>query len=147
MTWSTIVVGTDGSDTAGRAVAHAAELAAATGAGLVVVTAYTERPGGPPPEAPVPGDIQWAVTPSAGAEDVARAAAEAARRAGAREVRARTAPGEADRVLLEVAADVGADLVVVGSKGMTSAARFVTGSVPNALSHHADRDVLIVRTD
>ena len=143
--WSTIVVGTDGSETAARAVGHAAELAAATDATLVVVTAYQE--GGTPGAARAPEDVQWALTASAGAEELARAGAERAAGAGARSVRTRTLRGDPAAVLLQVASDTDAGLIVVGSKGMTSASRFVTGSVPNSLSHHADRDVLIVHTD
>ena len=145
--WSTIVVGTDGSDTAARAVNHAAELAATTDATLVVVTAYSDDGERNRDTAAAPDDVQWALTASAGAEELARAGAERASGAGARSVRTRTGRGEPTAVLLQVAADTDAGLIVVGSKGMTSASRFVTGSVPNYLSHHADRDVLIVHTD
>ena len=145
--WSTIVVGTDGSDTASRAVDHAARLASATASTLVVVTAYSERAAESRDGASAPADVQWALTASAGAEELARAAADRAAAAGAATVRVRTASGEPAAVLLQVAADTGADLIVVGSKGMASASRFVTGSVPNSLSHHADRDVLIVHTE
>ena len=145
--WSTIVVGTDGSETAARAVTHAAELAAATDASLVVVTAYPEGGDETQNTGSVPADMEWALTASAGAEELARAGVERATEAGARSVRARTGRGEPVTVLLQVADETGADLIVVGSKGMTSASRFITGSVPNTLSHHANRDVLIVRTD
>ena len=145
--WSTIVVGTDGSDTAARAVAHAAELAATTTANLVVVTAYTERGSDSGEAGSVPDEMRWALTASAGAEELARTAADQATAAGVKEVRVRTGVGDPTAVLLRVAADTDAGLIVVGSRGMTSATRFVTGSVPNSLSHHADRDVLIVRTD
>lgn len=37
--------------------------------------------------------------------------------------------------------------VVVGSKGMAGAARFLLGSVPNTVSHHITTDLLIVGTD
>lgn len=40
-----------------------------------------------------------------------------------------------------------ADLIVVGSVGMSGARRFMLGSVPNKVSHHAPTDVLIVKTD
>jgi hypothetical protein len=45
-----------------------------------------------------------------------------------------------------VAEETGADLIVVGNKGMTGAERFLLGSVPNKVSHHAPCSVLIVRT-
>jgi nucleotide-binding universal stress UspA family protein len=54
-------------------------------------------------------------------------------------------PGRAADVILQVAQEVDADLIVVGSKGMRGARR-VLGSVPNDVSHHADRNVLIVQT-
>jgi len=39
-----------------------------------------------------------------------------------------------------------ADLIIVGNKGMTGAKRFLLGSVPNKISHHAPCSVLIIRT-
>ena len=48
--------------------------------------------------------------------------------------------------ILDVAEETGADLIVVGNKGMTGAERFLLGSVPNKVSHHAPCSVLIVRT-
>ena len=148
MTWARIVVGTDGSDRAAKAVEHAGTLAAATGASLLVVTAYPERPdtAASGPER-VPDDIAWMTTRRASADELAQAAAGLARRAGAADVRCRAEPGEPSDVMLRVADDVGADLIVVGSKGMTSPGRFLLGSVPNNISHHAGCDVLIVRTD
>jgi nucleotide-binding universal stress UspA family protein len=143
------VVGTDGSETAERAVEHAAGLAATLDATLVVVTAYRSQPDqeitGPPSR--VPGELEWAATASAGAEEVAGRAARAAARVGASSVRVRTQAGDAATVLGEVSDEVGAGLVVVGSRGMSSATRFVVGSVANSLSHRADRDVLIVSTE
>ncbi len=38
------------------------------------------------------------------------------------------------------------DLLVVGNKGMTGAKRFLLGSVPNKVSHHAPCSVMIIRT-
>jgi nucleotide-binding universal stress UspA family protein len=45
-----------------------------------------------------------------------------------------------------VAEERGSDLIVVGNKGMTGAKRFLLGSVPNKVSHHAPCSVLIIRT-
>jgi len=55
-------------------------------------------------------------------------------------------PGEADEAILRVAGEVGADLIVVGSKGMRGAGRLL-GSVPNSVTHHASCSVLVVSTD
>jgi nucleotide-binding universal stress UspA family protein len=58
-------------------------------------------------------------------------------------VHAHVAAGDAADVVVQVAADNGADLIVVGSKGMN---RKVLGSVPNSVAHNAPCDVLIVKT-
>lgn len=164
MSWSHIAVGTDGSDRAGRAVVHAAGLARAMDAQLTVVTTFADRRSpaegtdlsartpGPSAQSSraggLPADLEWAASDSAGAEEIARRGAELARQAGAGRVRTRTvaATGPAEG-LARAVADLRADLLVVGSKGMTGAARFLTGSVPNELSHHVGMDLLIVRTD
>ena len=54
--------------------------------------------------------------------------------------------GEPADAILDVAEEENADLIVVGNKGMTGAKRFLLGSVPNKVSHHAPSSVLIVRT-
>jgi nucleotide-binding universal stress UspA family protein len=142
--WKVILVGTDGTERAGRAVTHAAGLAQAVSAELVVVTAYEAGKAGR--EETTPAELEWAATAATGAEDVARRAAELARTAGATQVRTRTIRALPAEGLAQVADDVRADLIVVGSKGMSSSLRFITGSVPNDLSHHVQRDLLIVQT-
>ena len=59
-----------------------------------------------------------------------------------------THPVEGDPAegILSVAEETKADLIVVGNKGMTGARRFLLGSVPNNISHHAPCSVIIVRT-
>jgi len=54
--------------------------------------------------------------------------------------------GDPADAILDVAEETGADLIVVGNKGMTGVSRFLLGSVPNKIAHHAPCDVLIVRT-
>jgi nucleotide-binding universal stress UspA family protein len=142
-----VVVGTDGSATAGRAVRHAADLAGAFGARLTVVTAYEPGTGVTAQELEsAPEDVRWRLTDASGAEDLAGAARRIARDAGVQDVRTRVAQGEPAAALIDVAEDTLADVIVVGSKGMTGASRFVLGSVPNKVSHHAPCDVLIVQT-
>ncbi len=148
MAYSTIVVGTDGSETAERAVAEAAGVAKAAGAHLVVVTSY--KPLTPDEqarlEAETPAEFAWAITGTAQAEEIIRRGREIAARCG---VEAEGRMEENDRPgdgLLDLAGDVKADLIVVGNKGMTGAKRFLVGSVPNYISHYADCDVLIART-
>jgi nucleotide-binding universal stress UspA family protein len=142
-----VVVGTDGSETAARAVEHAAMLASAFGARLTVVTAYTPGEGVDPQELEkVPEDVRWRLVDAGGAEDLAGHAKELAKAAGVTDVRTRVAAGDPAAALIDAAEDTLADVIVVGSVGMTGASRFVLGSVPNKVSHHAPCDVLIVHT-
>jgi nucleotide-binding universal stress UspA family protein len=54
--------------------------------------------------------------------------------------------GEPAEALITVAEERGGDLIVVGSRGMSSPSRFLLGNVPNKVSHHAPCDVIIVHT-
>jgi nucleotide-binding universal stress UspA family protein len=142
-----IVVGTDGSDTAAEAVRQAVDLAKLAGAQLSIVSAYApiskrqvegEKEGAPP-------DVQYEIGPREDVNLVLDAAAAAARKEG---IEVQTHPVEADpaEAILNVAEETKADLIVVGNKGMTGARRFLLGSVPNNVSHHAPCSVIIVRT-
>ena len=145
--FSRIVVGTDGSDTAKQAVREATELAKNTGASLDIVSAYDPVPSSRLREERLeaPADIEHTVNPS---EDVDATLAEAAKDAEAAGVTVRTfaRQGEPADAILDVAEEEKADLIVVGNKGMTGAKRFLLGSVPNKVSHHAPCNVMIVRT-
>ncbi len=55
--------------------------------------------------------------------------------------------GDPVSVLITEVERQNADLLVVGSVGMRGARRFLLGSVPNKVSHHAPTDLLIVKTD
>ena len=143
-----IVVGTDGSETASLAVRHAIDLAKATGASLDVVSAFEPAASpqlSPEERAEVPGDVQYEV---GGRQDVNMVLERAAGDADKAGVEAKTHAREGDPAdaLLDVAEEMGADLLVVGNKGMTGAKRFLLGSVPNKVSHHAPCSVFIVRT-
>jgi nucleotide-binding universal stress UspA family protein len=147
MPYRNVVVGTDGSETAAAAVRHAAELAKAFGARLTVVTAYSQTAGSGGADDPaLPDELRWMITDVAGAEERAGAGKAVAAEVGLRDVRTRVGKGDPAEMLIEAAEDTGGDLIVVGSKGMASAARFVLGSVPNKVSHHAPCDVIIVHT-
>ena len=141
-----IVVGTDGSDTAAEAVGRAVELARLTGAQLSVVSAYEpvskRRVEKEKLDAPV--DVQYEIGPREDVNLVLDAAAAAARKEGV-EVQTHPVEGEPAEAILNVAEETGADLIVVGNKGMTGARRFL-GSIPNNVSHHAPCSVIIVRT-
>ncbi len=146
-TYRNVVVGTDGSPTAELAVRHASALAKDHGARLVIVTAYEPHDDSLVKQTEgVPDDIRWALTDRVQAEEKAIHGRELAGEAGLSGVVAQAIPGSPPDVLLEAAHDFGADVIVVGSKGLTSAARFVLGSVASSVSHHAPCDVLIVHT-
>ena len=147
MTYTSIVVGTDGSDTAELAVRHASDLAKEHGARLVVVTAYEPSDDALAKENEgVPDDIRWALTDRVQAEEKAIHGRELAHEVGLSGVVAQAIAGSPPDVLLEAAHDFNADVIVVGSKGLTGAARFVLGSVASSVSHHAPCDVFIVHT-
>jgi nucleotide-binding universal stress UspA family protein len=143
--FASIVVGTDGSQTAREAVRQAVELARRLGARLDIVSAY-EPAGRLREEAQqVPGDLQWMVNAREDVDATLREAAAESEAAGvATETYARQ--GDPADAILDVAEERGADLIVVGNKGMTGAKRFLLGSVPNKISHHAPCSVLIIRT-
>ena len=147
MGYRNVVVGTDGSESAEGAVRHAAALAKAFGARLTVVTAYQNHPDETARlQADAPDDIRWMLTDANSAEEKANQGKKLARELGLDNVRVRVGGGDPAEQLIETAEDTGADLIVVGSKGMTGAKRFLLGSVPNKISHHAPCGVLIIRT-
>ena len=142
-----IVVGTDGSETAKKAVAAAVDLAREIGASLDIVSAYE-----PVPQSRLraesrqaPEDLQWMINPREDVEATLRDAAEDIEEAGIR-VETFAREGDPADAILDVAEERGADLIIVGNKGMTGARRFLLGSVPNKVSHHAPCSVLIIRT-
>ena len=144
--FSSIVVGTDGSDTATQAVRQAIALARAVGARIELVSAYEPVTDARLHErVHVPEDLHWIVNPR---EDVEATLEEAAReiRAAGVEVEVFARQGDPADAILDVAEERGSDLIVVGNKGMTGAKRFLLGSVPNKISHHAPCSVLIIRT-
>lgn len=142
-----LVVGTDGSDTAAIAVAKAADLAGRLGAGLLIVTAFpdalTTKLGTQAHNMPAPRD--WRTDHRAEAEEILGRAVESL---GRTDVKVETVaqPGDPAEAIIKLAEQRGADLVVVGSKGMTGVGRFLLGSVPSKVSQHAPCSVLIVRT-
>ena len=142
-----IVVGTDGSETAGQAVRQAVELAKAHGAKVQLVSAYEPVSGQRLREesTQVPDDMQWMVNPREDVDATLEDAAEVARNEGI-DVEVHARQGDPADAILDVAEETKADLIVVGNKGMTGARRFLLGSVPNKVSHHAPCSVLIIRT-
>jgi nucleotide-binding universal stress UspA family protein len=138
--FASIVVGTDGSQTAQEAVRQAVALAGQLGARVEIVSAYEPVSSARLREEGqhVPADLQWMVNQR---EDVDATLRDAGVQS---EIYARQ--GDPADAILDVAEERGADLIVVGNKGMTGAKRFLLGSVPNKVSHHAPCSVLIIRT-
>jgi nucleotide-binding universal stress UspA family protein len=138
--FETVVVGADGSATAAEAVRVATELVKLSNGNLHVVTAY--RPQHLRSEAG--GEFSDSLTSGDVAESVLADLASRARTSGVA-VDTHLKNGPAADVICEVAAQVKADVIVVGNKGMTGVRR-VLGSVPNSVAHQAPCAVLIAFT-
>jgi nucleotide-binding universal stress UspA family protein len=139
-----ITVGTDGSDTASKAVEFALDVAEKFGAKVVVASSY--RPVGEDrlrqEQKDAPQDIQWSINPTEDVDNALRSVEEQARARGL-EVTSEARQGDPADVLCDIAEQHGADLLIVGNKGMH---RRVLGSVPNSVSHNAPCSVVIVKT-
>jgi nucleotide-binding universal stress UspA family protein len=158
-----IIVGTDGSATATRAVEMAASLAATLGVKPTIVCVYE-----PPtedelkrlrsdPNDPLdqwrsskvsretPEEFKWRIAGASQAEDILERSASHAAQMGA-EAEVRAVEGSPAETLIRLAEDEGFDLMVVGHVGMRGSKRFKLGNVPHRISHHAPTDVLILQT-
>jgi nucleotide-binding universal stress UspA family protein/nitrite reductase/ring-hydroxylating ferredoxin subunit len=127
MAYETIVVGTDGSETARVAGRVAVDLARASGAGIIAVSAYHDEAG-----------KHRAVA----AVDAARAKAETS----GVEARIELAHARPAKAITEIADRLDAGLVVVGDVGMGGPRRFRLGGIADEVSHTMPCDLLIVRT-
>jgi nucleotide-binding universal stress UspA family protein len=144
--YKVIVVGTDGSERAGRAIQKAFALAKLTGATVHVVHVIhlvamaSAGYGDPSAVATANADAR-----DSGEHICAQVIADAERQGIA--AQAHNVDGDPADMLMKVADAVHADLVVVGNRGMTGVKRLVLGSVPNKVSHHCPCSVMIVDTD
>jgi nucleotide-binding universal stress UspA family protein len=139
--FTTVVVGTDWSQTAEVAFVKALELTRGAKGRLHVVTA---NPPSPPPASGRAAGASGgrSLGPDFQADVVLERTLD---RLGANDVdvQQHTMSAEPADAILAVAEQVGADLIVVGNQGMH---RRVLGSIPNTVSHRATCDVLIVQT-
>ncbi len=142
--YDTIVVGTDGSASASKAVEHACALAVVTGAQLHVAMARPSMPVLVSPDMMV-ASAEWTNASDQVTQNALEAAAESAAGAGAT-VTTHQLTGDPADALLSLCDELGADLLVIGSRGMQGARRFLLGSVSSRCAHHADCSVLIVHT-
>jgi nucleotide-binding universal stress UspA family protein len=145
--YRTVVVGTDGSSTSLAAVDRAAALAADSAAELVIVCAYTpasrEQTAA---EEDTLKDEAYLVVGWTPASDTLRAAEERAVAAGAPKVRTSAVDGAPVDVLRAAVAEHGADLLVVGDKGLHTLPGRLLGSVPSDVARRSRVDVLVVHT-
>ncbi len=137
-----IVAGTDGSATAERAVREAARLARSTGARLVVLSAFSDLH--PYRERLQSSAREDLIDLGNVSEQVLQRAADAVS-GGDLEIETVSRQGDPAEVLADVAEEQGAQLIVLGDRGLTAVKRFLLGSVSNKLAHHAPCNVLIVR--
>lgn len=145
--YRTIVVGTDGSATSFAAVDRAAAVAADSSAELVIVCAYTPASRESTAEAEdALKDEAYLVVGWTPAEETLRSAEERAAAAGARKIRTVAADGPPVDVLRSTVRDSGADLLVVGNRGLNTLSGRLLGSVPSDAARRAGVDVLIVHT-
>jgi nucleotide-binding universal stress UspA family protein len=141
--FQTVVVGTDGSPRADRAVQEAIDIAEREGARLLLVAAFGSR------------ERHWEEIQSSARVDTVnmRQVAESVLEREARKARERgvevdwdAREGDPADAIIDAAVEHDADLIVVGNKGMSGGKRFLLGSVPNKISHHAPCSVMVVRT-
>ena len=143
--YQTVLVGTDGSDSSLRAVDRAAALASGPDAKLIVATAYfpaSEDPKG----VDALKDEAYKVTGNAPIYALLRDARDRAKVAGAKNIEERSVVGAPVDALVDLAVEVGADLLVVGNVGLNSIAGRLLGSVPANVARRSKCDVLIVHT-
>ena len=136
---TTVAVGTDGSETAARALEVAAEVARRFDAKVVLISAF-DAPGRA--LAATDPERDWASNPASLVREILSRAEQDLRDQGI-EAQTKLDEGDAADVLVRLAEEAGADLLVVGNKGME---RRVLGSVPNSVTHKANCSVLVVKT-
>ena len=147
--YQTLVVGTDRSDSSLRAVDRAAAVAAENNAKLIIAMAHLPQPDrviDPRVEAALGGEEGYKMHGRAPVFAILREACHRAKTAGAQDIEERALVGAPVDVLLHLAEEVNADLLVVGNVGLTSVAGRLLGSVPAGVSHRAKTDMLIVHT-
>jgi nucleotide-binding universal stress UspA family protein len=143
--YTTVVVGTDGSDSSLRAVDRAATIAAQSGAKLFVATAYFPQQDDARAADVLKGE-GYKTTGAAPIYAILKEAHERAAAAGAKEVEEKPVVGAPVDALVELAEQVNADLLVVGNVGLSTITGRILGSVPANVSRRAKTDVLIVHT-
>jgi len=142
--YQTVVVGTDGSESSIRAVDRAGQIAAESNGKLVIVTGYFPH-ADDLRAADTLRDEGYKVRGMAPIYELLRDARDHARLAGAKDIEERAVENARVHALVDVAEEVGADLLVVGNVGLNAilGRRF---SIPGNVSSRAKSDVLIIHT-
>lgn len=143
--YQTVVVGTDGSDSSLRAVDRAGRLASGPDAKVIVATAYLAAPEDTQAADMLKGE-GYKMVGNAPIYEILREASERATAAGAPNVEERAIEGAPVDALVDLANEVGADLLVVGNVGLNTIAGRLLGSVPANVARKSKSDVLIVHT-
>jgi nucleotide-binding universal stress UspA family protein len=143
--YTTILVGTDGSDSSLRAVEKAGQIAAGSGGTVVVATAYFPQ-NEDQRAADVLKDEGYKMAGNAPIYAILREAKDRATQAGAKNVEEKAIVGAPVDALVELAEEVKADLLVVGNVGLSTIAGRLLGSVPANVARRSKTDVLIVHT-
>ncbi len=151
--YHTVVVGTDGSGPSMRAIDHAASIAAASDGKLIIATAYVHHGdqgyyhhSDDPRAEDILKDEGYKVHGDAAVYEMLHEARERAEAAGAKNVEVRPIVGSPVHVLVDLADEVKADLLVVGNLGISTVEGRLLGSVPSVVTHRAKTDVLVVHT-
>ena len=143
--YTTVVVGTDGSDSSLRAVDRAGQLASGPDAKVIVASAFL-----PAPEDTRAADLLkgegYKIAGTAPVYDLLRDARDRAKAAGAVNIEERAIEGAPVDALLALVDEVGADLLVIGNVGLNTIAGRLLGSVPANVARRSKTDVLIVHT-
>jgi nucleotide-binding universal stress UspA family protein len=143
--YRTVLVGTDGSDSSLRAVDRAGQIAAGSGAKVIVATAYFPA-GDDARAADVLKDEGYKTSGNAPIYAILREARDRAKAAGATDVEEKSIVGAPVDALVDLAEELGADLLVVGNVGLSTIAGRLLGSVPANVARRSKTDVLIVHT-
>ena len=143
--YTTILVGTDGSDSSLRAVEKAGQIAAGSGATVVVATAYFPQ-NEDQRAADVLKDEGYKMAGNAPIYAILREAKDRAQQAGAKTVEEKAIVGAPVDALVDLAEEIKADLLVVGNVGLSTIAGRLLGSVPANVARRSKTDVLIVHT-
>jgi nucleotide-binding universal stress UspA family protein len=139
---ATIAVGTDGSSTAADAVRAAAEMARRYEAKLVLLSAFQDPGWAPKHDESENVELQWALSPSARVREVLARTEQDLKSEGL-DCTILVDEGDPADVLVRLAEQCRADVLVIGNKGMQ---RRLLGSVPNTVTHKASCSVFVVKT-